>query len=350
MSAPLARCQPHGVCTAPGADDQAASVGAGIECGVLGPLGHIASLLPFLVHRARRRRADTSTAEDLAWSRSRQARDLPAGLTLRWLGTAGYALAYEGYEVLVDPYLTRLPLGSMLQRRAIPADEAAIARWAPRADAILVGHTHFDHALDVPAIARRTGAAVYGSASLGHLMRLHGLGGQAVEVAPYRVHAIGPFEVTFVPSAHSALAAGLWVPSNGELSCEHLDELTPRAYRCGQVWGLHIAVAGVTFYHQGSANLVDDAIRHRGVDYFLCGIAGRRFTDRYLPRILGALEPRVVVPMHYDDFFTPLDAPLGFSLNVDLAGFADEVARVSRDFELRTLGLGELAGAPAALP
>jgi L-ascorbate metabolism protein UlaG (beta-lactamase superfamily) len=317
---------------------------------VLGALGHLASLLPFFVHRETRRRADLSTAEDLAWARSRRSADLPPGLTLRWLGTAGYALAYQGFELLVDPYLTRLPLGDLLRRRATGADEAAIARWAPRADAILVGHTHFDHALDAPAIARRTGARVYGSASLGRLMRLHGLAAQAVEVTPYTPYELGPFVVTFVPSAHSALAAGLWVPSDGELSCEHLDELTPQAYRCGQVWGLHIAVAGVTFYHQGSANLVDDAIRHRGVDYFLCGIAGRRFTDRYLPRILRALEPRVVVPMHYDDFFTPLGQPLGFSLNVNLAGFADEVGRVSRDFELRTLGLGEVAGAAPALP
>ena len=31
---------------------------------------------------------------------------------------------------------------------------------------MLVGHTHFDHAVDAPAIARRYGARAYGSASL----------------------------------------------------------------------------------------------------------------------------------------------------------------------------------------
>jgi L-ascorbate metabolism protein UlaG (beta-lactamase superfamily) len=317
---------------------------------MLGPFRHLASLAAYLATRSRRRRADVSTVDDLAWTRSRRGGDLPAGLSLRWLGTAGYALRYQGVEILVDPYLTRLPLADVASRRAMPADADAVARWAPRADAVLVGHTHFDHALDTPAIARRTGATVYGSESLARLMALHGLQQQAVVVTPYQRHDIGPFAVTFVPSAHSKLAAGLWVPSSGELSCEHLDQLTPGAYRCGQVWGIHIEVAGTTFYHQGSANLVDDAIRHRGVDYFLCGIAGRRFTDRYLPRILGALEPRVVVPMHYDDFFSPLGQPLGFSLNVNLAGFADEVGRVSRDFELRTLGLGEVAGPAPALP
>ena len=306
-----------------------------------GTVGHLASLIDFLTHREARRRADVSAVEDLAWKRSSRATDLPSGLSLRWLGTAGFALSYQGFDLLIDPYLTRLPLRDVVRRRTAPVDDGAIARWAPRADAILVGHTHFDHALDVPAIARRTGATVYGSRSLEHLMRLHGLPGQVGVVEPYRTFAVGPFEVTFVPSEHSRLALGLWVPQSGEISCEHLDELAPAAYRCGQVWGIHIAVAGVTFYHAGSAALVDDAVRHRGVDYLLCCLAGRRYTDRYLPRLLGRLEPRVVVPMHYDDFFAPLGQPLGFSLNVNFAGFADEVHRVSKDFEIRALGLGE---------
>jgi L-ascorbate metabolism protein UlaG (beta-lactamase superfamily) len=135
------------------------------------------------------------------------------------------------------------------------------------------------------------------------------------------------------------------VPYDYEVTCEHFDGLTPRAYGCGQVWGIHIKVAGVTFYHQGSADLVDDAIRHRGVDYFLACVAARRWTPNYWQRVLGRLEPRVVIPTHFDDFFTPYAAPMKFSTNVNLAGFADEVGAVSRDFEIRALGLGEAIGA-----
>ena len=45
------------------------------------------------------------------------------------------------------------------------------------------------------------------------------------------------------------------------------------------------------FYHQGSADLIEDEIRDRGVDVFLCGIAGRRFTPRYVERIVATLQP-----------------------------------------------------------
>jgi L-ascorbate metabolism protein UlaG (beta-lactamase superfamily) len=101
--------------------------------------------------------------------------------------------------------------------------------------------------------------------------------------------------------------------------------------------GIHIEVAGLRLYHQGSADLADDERLPRGVDVFLCGIAGRAFAPRYLQRVLPRLEPRVVVPHHWDNFFRPLDGTLGFSLNVRLHRFPDEVAAVSTTFEVRTL-------------
>jgi L-ascorbate metabolism protein UlaG (beta-lactamase superfamily) len=202
---------------------------------------------------------------------------------------------------------------------------------------VLVGHTHFDHAVDAPAIVRRTGCRAYGSRSLLNLMALHGLAERAVEVEPYKTYELGPFEVSFTPSVHSKLLLGLAVPYDGELTCEHLDSLSPGAYRCGQVWGISIAVAGLCFYHQGSANLLDEAIRERDVDVFLAGVAGRGFTERYWQRILPRLNPRAVVPTHYDNFFRPLGQNLEFVANVQLSELPDEIGAVSRNIELAAL-------------
>jgi L-ascorbate metabolism protein UlaG (beta-lactamase superfamily) len=201
-----------------------------------------------------------------------------------------------------------------------------------------------DHALDVPAIARRHGCTVYGSTSLAHLMQLHDLTAQAIVVAPHRDYEIGPFRFHFVPSQHSKLQLGLAVPYSGELTCDDVDELTPQAYRCGQVWGICVEVAGMRIYHQGSADLIEDEIRDRGVDLFLCGISGRRFTRHYVERIVRALQPQRIVPTHYDDFFRPLTADPRFSLNVNLTGFADEVYRTSRELPIVTLEVGARVG------
>jgi L-ascorbate metabolism protein UlaG (beta-lactamase superfamily) len=266
--------------------------------------------------------------------------ELPAGLELSWLGVSGYRLTYEGVSLFVDPYVSRVPLRSLLLRRLAMPDEAMLDRYAGapgRVAGVLVGHTHFDHAVDAPALARRHETKAYGSSSLGHLMRLHGLGHLAVEVVPHEPYELGPFVVRFVPSRHSKLLFGRKVPMDGELTCDHLHGLAPGAYKCGAVWGIRIDVAGITLYHQGSANLDDGELRDGPVDVFLAGIAGRSVTPRYWERILPRLDPRVIVPTHYDNFFSPLGRPQDFVRRVNLAAVPDEIAAASRDTRVAAL-------------
>ncbi len=266
--------------------------------------------------------------------------DLPAGLDVEWLGVSGYRLTYQGVTLFIDPYVSRVPLRALvLRRRALP-DETLIARYLDtpgEVGGVLVGHTHFDHAIDAPALARRFGARAYGSASLAHLMRLHGLGELATEVVPHRPYEIGPFVVHFVPSRHSKLLFGRKVPMAGELTCDHLHGLVPTAYKCGAVWGIQIDVAGMRLYHQGSADLDDGELRGEPVDVFLAGVAGRSVTPRYWERILPRLDPRLVVPTHYDDFFAPLGTGEKFVRGVKLAEVPAEVAGVSKDARVAAL-------------
>lgn len=310
---------------------------------MLGPLGHIGSGLAYLATARRQQMSDRLTAEQLAWAPGRS--PLPPGLSLTWFGTAGFRLAYQGTVLWIDPYVTRLSLGALVRRKVVPASDAAVERWVDAADAVLVGHTHFDHALDVPAIAKRHGCKVYGSRSLQHLMGLHGLADQAVVAAPHVDHHVGPFRFHFVPSLHSKLQLGLGIPYSGELTCDHVDHLTPQAYKCGQVWAILIEVAGVRLYHQGSCDLVEDEIRDQDVDVLLAGISGRRFTKDYFSRIIRAVKPQLIVPTHYDNFFVPLGEPSKFSFNVNLTGFADEVRAATADVPMATLEVGVPVGA-----
>lgn len=306
-----------------------------------GPLRHLGELARA---RARRRSSERADGQLLTELEARPLQ-LPAGLEVEWLGVSGYRITYEGRTVFIDPYLSRVPFRSLLTRRTALPSRAALERFLRTPGetvGVLVGHTHFDHAVDAPEIARRSGCRAYGSRSLVNLMALHDLADRTVEVEPYRTYELGPFEVSFTPSVHSKLLLGLAVPYDGELSCEHLDSLSPGAYRCGQVWGITIAVAGLRFYHQGSANLIDEAIRERGVDVFLAGVAGRSFTRDYWRRVIPRLQPRAIVPTHYDNFFRPLGQQLEFVANVQLAQLPDEIAAVSRDIEVAALPRADL--------
>jgi L-ascorbate metabolism protein UlaG (beta-lactamase superfamily) len=271
---------------------------------------------------------------------------LPAGLDVLWLGVSGYCITYQGVSIFVDPYVSRVPLRSLLLRRTTLPDRAmldAYARAPGSVAAVLVGHTHFDHAVDAPAIAARDRVPAYGSNSLARLMWLHGLGHLAVEVEPHHRYEIGPFTVTFVPSRHSKLLFGRKVPMDGPLTCEALDRLVPTAYRCGPVFGIRLEVAGISLFHQGSTDLDDEALGHAPVDVFLAGVAGREVTPRYWERILPRLDPRVVVPTHYDDFFAPLGGPERFVRRVDMAGLENEIAGVSGDATVAALRRIDLA-------
>jgi len=75
-------------------------------------------------------------------------------LTLRWLGTTNFELAYGQTVALLDSYYDRGP-----RNRSIGVSPAAITR----ADLIFIGHGHFDHISDAAAIARKTDALVVGA-------------------------------------------------------------------------------------------------------------------------------------------------------------------------------------------
>jgi L-ascorbate metabolism protein UlaG (beta-lactamase superfamily) len=265
---------------------------------------------------------------------------LPPGLEIEWLGVSGYRLTFESVSIFIDPFVSRPPLRNLLLRRTSLPDAATIGRYvkAPGPVAgVLVGHTHWDHALDAPAIAEKFDTKAYGSDSLVRLMGLHELADRAVEVDPGKPLELGPFVVTFVPSFHSKLILGRKVPFDGPLTCDDVDSLSPSAYKCGQVWGIHIEVAGTTLHHQGSCNLDDDALGKRPVDIFLAGVAGRTVTPRYWERILSRLDPEVVVPTHYDDLFTPLGRERKFVRGAELEQLPEEIRAVSRDARLAAL-------------
>src|SRR5947209_13667899 len=204
---------------------------------MLGPARQVADFARFVVRRGAQEQADAEARTEL----ERWPVPVPAGFELEWLGVSGYRMTYEGQTLLVDPYVSRCGLDALLQRKPVVPDLRLSEQYIgspPGVVGIVVVHTHFDHAVDTPALARRFGCPAYGSESLARLMRLHGVGERAVVVEPARVYELGPFEVSFFLSCHSKLVLGLAVPFGGELTCDHLGGLTPAAYRCGQVWGV----------------------------------------------------------------------------------------------------------------
>jgi L-ascorbate metabolism protein UlaG (beta-lactamase superfamily) len=285
---------------------------------------------------------------DIAWRDDALGRrGGPDGVRVRWLGTAGFAIEHAGRCLLVDPYVTRASLARCIAGR-LRSDGDAVRRLVPRADAIVVGHTHFDHALDVPEVARVTGARVFGSRSAAALCRAQGVPDGQVEVvereagSPPVVREVGPFTLRFVPSAHSRLLLGR-VPLPGEIAdCDQVPARVPD-YRCGAVFGVEIRVAGRTLYHLGSAEIVEGNVEAHPVDLLLLCVAGWT-AGRDLPeRVVHRLSPGAILLSHWDDFLRPIGEPARPLAAIQFPRFVERLSRAAPGVPVGTVGiLGEV--------
>jgi L-ascorbate metabolism protein UlaG (beta-lactamase superfamily) len=75
-------------------------------------------------------------------------------LTVRWFGTTNFEFDYGDQVVLLDTFYDRGP-------RARPI--GFTVDQVKRANAILIGHAHWDHIADVAPVAKQTGAKVFGA-------------------------------------------------------------------------------------------------------------------------------------------------------------------------------------------
>lgn len=270
-----------------------------------------------------------------------------ASVRIRWLGTAGHVIETADTTLLIDPFLTRPSLGALLGR--IAPDETAIrARLPARVDAVLCGHSHFDHLLDAPFIARTSGATLVGSASTCNFGRAEGVPeAQLAEVPPDgRTLTIGAATIRYVPSLHGRIAFNR-VPFPGDVTAP--PPLPARAwdYRMGGAFGILIEVGGVRIYHNGSADLVDAELADTRADVLLVGLAGRKGTRDYLARLCGALAPRLIVPTHHDAFFAPLDGGLHLLPGIDLDGFVADARSHAAGATIVTPEYDEALAVPA---
>ncbi len=77
-------------------------------------------------------------------------------------------------------------------------------KWeSPEGSNIIVGHTHFDHALEIPIFAEHFDRPLIGNASLETLMTMYGKSGRVIVCkGSERVELPGSAVVTVIPSIH----------------------------------------------------------------------------------------------------------------------------------------------------
>jgi L-ascorbate metabolism protein UlaG (beta-lactamase superfamily) len=238
-----------------------------------------------------------------------------AAATFRWLGTAGWRIDIGAKTVLVDPYLSRFHTGqfdgTFNPATPLTVDASRIADHPGTPATILLTHTHWDHFNDVPYIAARSGARVFGTLTAYHLGQALGL--PAAQLSPVRggeVLDFGDHTVEVVSSLHSRNASysmafpGVRVavpPKPGTVG--DLPEGDTLAY--------HVTVQdGPSVFFMGASDFVERNLAGLAPDIAMIAVPATDATHDYVPRLLKALNwPPTVVPVHWDNFEVALVNP-----------------------------------------
>ena len=191
---------------------------------------------------------------------------------IRWLGHACLQIETDGKNLLIDPFLTGNPTA------AIKAEQA-------EADFILVSHGHGDHVGDTIMIARRTGATVICNYEICEWLTKQGLTNvHGQQHGGSHRFSFGRCKLTLAFHG-SALPDG----SYGGNPCGFLLTLND----------------GLKIYDAADTGLFGDMklIGEEGIDLAILPI-GDNYTmgPEDAVRAVKFLEPRKVMPIHYNTF------------------------------------------------
>lgn len=168
------------------------------------------------------------------------------------------------------------------------------------ADYILVSHGHFDHFADCIPLAKRTGATVISTFELVTFCMEHGVeNGHGMNIGGGFDFPFGRVKLT--PALHTGSVAG--------------DDEGTHTTNCA---GFLIEFNGKRFYHAGDTALIMDFHLLKGqVDVALLPI-GDNFTMGPVDaaRAVEMIEPRVVIPIHYNTWPVIAQDPEAFKVRV----------------------------------
>jgi L-ascorbate metabolism protein UlaG (beta-lactamase superfamily) len=190
---------------------------------------------------------------------------------LTWYGHATLGLETGGYKLIIDPFFSGNPAAST------SAD-------AVEADFILVSHGHGDHVGDGVAIAKRTGATVISNAEIAGWFEGQGIKAHAQHIGGGYKHPFGYLKLTL--ALHGS---GLPDGSNGG---------NPTGFLLTTNDGRKIYMAQDTGLF-GDMKLIGE----EGLDLAIIPI-GDNYTmgPDDAVRAVKFLEPKVVIPIHYNTF------------------------------------------------
>jgi L-ascorbate metabolism protein UlaG (beta-lactamase superfamily) len=241
---------------------------------------------------------------------------------VRFTGTSTLLFSDGATHWMVDGWFSRPgPLRLVLGK--IAPDLSAIERGLAANEvtelaAVFPVHSHYDHAMDAPEVARRTGALLLGSESTANIGRGWGLPESQIQVVDNRRPVrLGRFVITPIESRHfefpdpeirqralgNPLISEPLVPPVGTFD-----------YRLGKAYVLHVTHPKGSWLIVGSAGYVEGELQGLQADLVFMGVGGlgsqtATYRESYWQETVGRVAPQRVIPIHFDSLTAPTAGP-----------------------------------------
>lgn len=237
-----------------------------------------------------------------------------------FLGTTTLLFDDGETKLMIDGFLTRpsilkVALGKIATDPEI-VDAALAEIDVQTLAAVFVAHSHYDHAIDVAYVCQQTGARLYGSQSTLNVGRGGNLSDdQLVQFSVGETYQIGGFSVTVLAAKHSPPFMGLNDDQGEEISQPLPQPARFGEYKEGGAFDFFIEHGNHAVMVNAAANYIEGARDSLKADVVFLSTGAlaaqpREFQDAFYNQTIEKLRPDLVIPLHWDNFFTPLSSNL----------------------------------------
>ncbi|MBQ5471221.1 MAG: MBL fold metallo-hydrolase [Treponema sp.] len=240
-------------------------------------------------------------------------------MKITFLGTTTLMFDDGVDQILFDAHLSRPSMFTMLFKKFNTdtriVDYILQKHNISRLKAIFVSHSHYDHVLDAPYIANKTGAVIHGSKStinyaIGNSVPVK----QLKEFKDGSEFTVGNYKIKIFASKHSKPK---WYNNDIGQEIEKPFSLpaSRKSFKEGGSFDFLVENAEKKYLIRPSFNYVKGELDNIDAYIMFLGIAGiskssKLMRENFFKETIAKVKPKYVVPIHWDNFMTPLDKPL----------------------------------------
>jgi L-ascorbate metabolism protein UlaG (beta-lactamase superfamily) len=229
-----------------------------------------------------------------------------------WTGIAGVAVTDGQTTLLFDLVFTKPTLLNWVFNTKFKSDPEKVELGLQKADvqfadAVFSSHEHFDHVIDLPEIARRTKATVYGGPSLERIIKKSGLDVKFSLHQNKELIQIGDFKIIGFKRQHPPILQKInWSFLPGAVSQDF--DFNFYDYKEGDVWSYRVEhPLGRILFDQSSHYLEENSIYNNKTDVYFLGVSNKVSLFELVENNIKRINAPMLVVTHFDFFFLQSD-------------------------------------------